>query len=809
MASQAGEPRPLSSCVPSGHLPVRGPGIDAAAARSMRAHPVTFAPRRPVASARALRAVLCQRHGRPALCALPDGDLGRLPHRLRRGRRRHAAPDGARRVAVASDGRSRVPRARAAVGQGDGDPLRGGSGLGHRHLVRAWAPLAPLHAVCRRAHRDALLPRGLRLLHRGDLPRHLSLRLGQGLAAAPPRLGVHRRRERGGFGVLRHAGPRLDERPRRLFPRRRSPHRDRSAHRHVPARLCARGRARPALELHRDGLHRRRHPRPRPRAPRRAEPADQARRPRGTIPDREGSALAHRRAPGRERAHDARRARDPARALASRLPRSRRRGEGTRRVPPQGLAQGRTGARRLPDHGRLRLAARRALAARGRVARAEPGAAGPALVPARSHLRGAARVRRARGGLGRHRARAPALRRPRRAANRGRGDGRARARRPLLGFYGALPLPGGGGGRAASPAARGAARGGSMTALILGGVLCTALILYALLGGADYGGGIWDLFAAGPRKAEQRSLVEHAIGPIWEANHVWLILVVVVLFTGFPPAFAAIASGLFAPLVLLLIGIVLRGAAFTFRTYETGGDRAQRRWGRIFSMSSVLAPLMLGDIVGSLASGRVTGPASRACLDAFRIVTGVYTAALFAFLSATYLAVEASGPLREDFRRRALASGAAVGALALLAFLLSARGAPLVHEGLTRHTWSWPLQGATAAAALLAFAALLLRRFRLARLAAAAQVALIVLGWAGSQFPYFVVPDCTLQSASAPPAVQRLLLVALAAGGLVLFPSLYLLFRVFKGERPLSLIDREEPRIIGGGGRGRRGGGEA
>jgi cytochrome d ubiquinol oxidase subunit II len=333
-----------------------------------------------------------------------------------------------------------------------------------------------------------------------------------------------------------------------------------------------------------------------------------------------------------------------------------------------------------------------------------------------------------------------------------------------------------------------------MSAIILGWVLCAALILYALFGGADYGGGIWDLLASGPRKAEQRTLIEHAIGPIWEANHVWLVLVVVVLFTGFPPAFAAIASGLFTPLVLLLIGIVLRGTAFTFRTYETGGDRAQRRWGRLFSMSSVLAPLALGDIVGSLASGHVSGPASPAFLEAFPIAVGLYTAALFAFLSATYLAVEASGPLREDFRRRALAAGAVVGGLALATFLLSERGAPLVHQGLTRHPWSWPLQGAIAAAALVAFMALAIRRVRLARTAAAAQVALIVVGWAASQYPYFVVPEWTLQSASAPPAVQRVLLLALGAGALLLFPSLYLLFRVFKGERPLSLIDREEPR---------------
>ena len=308
-----------------------------------------------------------------------------------------------------------------------------------------------------------------------------------------------------------------------------------------------------------------------------------------------------------------------------------------------------------------------------------------------------------------------------------------------------------------------------MTPLLLGTALCGCVILYALLGGADYGGGIWDLFASGPRKVEQRALIEHAIGPIWEANHVWLVLVVVVLFTAFPPAFAAITSGLFTPLLLLLIGIVLRGAAFTFRTYETSGDRAQRRWGRIFSASSALAPLMLGDIVGSLASGHVEGPASRAWLEPFPLAVGAFTAALFAFLSATYLSVEAGGPLRDDFRKRGLVAGVVVGVLALGTFLLSSSGAPLVHHGLTARPWSWPLQLATALSAVLAFAGLALRRFRQARFGAAAQVSLIVTGWAASQYPYLVVPVWTLRSASAPAGVQNLLLAALGGGALLLF----------------------------------------
>ncbi len=336
-------------------------------------------------------------------------------------------------------------------------------------------------------------------------------------------------------------------------------------------------------------------------------------------------------------------------------------------------------------------------------------------------------------------------------------------------------------------------------AVLLGAAILAALVAYALFGGADFGGGIWDLLASGPRKREQRALVERAIGPIWEANHVWLILVVVVLFTAFPPAFAAISTTLFTPLVLLLLGIVLRGAAFTFRTYDWPDDAVQRRWGLVFSVASVLAPMMLGIAVGAIASGRLRvaedgRPLSEplAWLSPFPVAVGLFACALFAFLAAVYLAVEAEGELAEDFRRRALGAGAAVFGAALLAAALSWAEAPLVFAGLTARLWSAPLHLGTGAAAVTAFAALLGRRWRLARLAAAAQAALIVLGWGASQYPYLLVPDVTLASASAPRETQLLLLGALGLGALALFPSLWLLFRVFKGERPFSVLDRPD-----------------
>lgn len=332
-------------------------------------------------------------------------------------------------------------------------------------------------------------------------------------------------------------------------------------------------------------------------------------------------------------------------------------------------------------------------------------------------------------------------------------------------------------------------------AAALGGAMLAALVLYALLGGADFGGGIWDLLAGGPRRREQRALVERAIGPIWEANHVWFVLVVVLLFTGFPAAFAAVCIALFAPLTLLLIGIVLRGAAFTFRAYDAPDHRVQRRWGLVFSASSVVAPLLLGVVVGAIASGRASPAAAAggprlAWLTPFTGAVGLFAAALFAFLAAVYLAVEAEGALREDFRARALWAGLAVFACALAVGLLSWREAPAVFAGLTRRRFTLPLHLATAAAAVCALWALARRRYGVARVAAVAQLALIVLGWGASQYPYVLAPDLTLEAAAAPRATLVGVLWALGAGAVFLFPALAVLFRVFKGERAFSVVDR-------------------
>jgi len=321
--------------------------------------------------------------------------------------------------------------------------------------------------------------------------------------------------------------------------------------------------------------------------------------------------------------------------------------------------------------------------------------------------------------------------------------------------------------------------------------MVASLVLYALLGGADYGGGVWDLFAFGPRARRQRELIAEAISPVWEANHVWLILVVVVLFTAFPPAFATIATALHIPLTLMLIGIVLRGTAFTFRTYDVQRDDVQRRWSLIFSIASIITPILLGTILGAIASGTirvengvVTSGFLRSWLAPFPLSVGFFALALFAFLAAVYLTVEApERELQEDFRWRALLSGVVVGLLALTVFILAKTGAPTVRAGISRTWWALGLHVLTAIFATGAFVALWTRRYRSARFCAAAQVTMILLGWALAQFPNVVEPDLTISSAAAPPLTLELLIGALLLGAIVLFPSYYYLFRIFKLNR--------------------------
>lgn len=325
------------------------------------------------------------------------------------------------------------------------------------------------------------------------------------------------------------------------------------------------------------------------------------------------------------------------------------------------------------------------------------------------------------------------------------------------------------------------------------GVMVLSLNAYVLLGGADFGGGVWDLFARGKVRDEQRAVIAEAIGTIWEANHVWLILVVVLLFGCFPRSFAHLATELHIPITLMLLGIVLRGSAFTFRTYDSKADVVQRRWGRVFSVASVATPIVLGMCLGAVSSGAVApsravtaiGFSARYLMpwlaSPFAWSVGAFTLVLFAYLAATYLTVEApTHPLREIFRRRAMQSALLLLVVALLTIAGAWREAPLLARGLTQGRVALCMHAVTAIAAVMAFRALWLRQYQLARLAAAAQASFILWGWAWSQFPWLLPPDLSITSLAAPRITLQLTLGVLAIGTLILLPSFIYLFRIFK-----------------------------
>ncbi len=326
---------------------------------------------------------------------------------------------------------------------------------------------------------------------------------------------------------------------------------------------------------------------------------------------------------------------------------------------------------------------------------------------------------------------------------------------------------------------------------IIAGIMVIGLNAYVLTGGADFGGGMWDLLARGPRRDAQRSLIAHAIGPIWEANHVWLILVVVILFTAFPAAFATLGTVLHIPLSLMLTGIVLRGSSFVFRSYGARDDVSQRRWGRVFAIASLLTPLLLGVIVGAIASGAVgaVSPGAESSsfvavyvapwLSPFPLAMGVLALTMFAFLAAVYLAVAASDEeLREDFRQRALGAALAMFIAAFGGLVVAELHVPHVSWRMT-HGIAVVLQAAIALAALSAIWSLWTRRYAAARVAAATQVSLILWGWVIVQYPFVIPPTLTLRAAAAPSVTLRLLLYGLVGGGVILLPALAYLFRTF------------------------------
>lgn len=330
-----------------------------------------------------------------------------------------------------------------------------------------------------------------------------------------------------------------------------------------------------------------------------------------------------------------------------------------------------------------------------------------------------------------------------------------------------------------------------MTTPLLAAVMVGSLTLYVLLGGADYGAGFWDLLSGGPLKEEQKSLIADAIRPIWEANHVWLILILVLLFAGFPRAFGSIMIALYVPIWLMLLGIVLRGSSFAFRAYSKVNSGMQRTCAYLFSASSSFTPIFAGIVVASLSDDRVFVARDESLngylfnwLNPFSLSVGLFTLALFAYLAATYLSVEApSLELRQVFGRRAFAAGVMSGGLVSGVFILTGRYARGLRAGLLHNDLAHCAEAVAVISLIVGLAALYRDHVRFARWMVALFAASIVTGWAAAQYPYLARPDMTVFNSALSETVVRDVFFASIAGALVLFPSLALLLHVFKDER--------------------------
>ncbi len=317
--------------------------------------------------------------------------------------------------------------------------------------------------------------------------------------------------------------------------------------------------------------------------------------------------------------------------------------------------------------------------------------------------------------------------------------------------------------------------------------ILVGLAAYTVLAGADFGAGFWTLFPGGGRadRAATRDHARHAMGPVWEANHVWLVFVLVVCWTAYPVAFASITSTLAVPLFIAVVGIILRGTSYALRG-QLEGASGQRAVENVFAVSSVLTPFALGAVAGGIASGRVpvgnaAGDLVTSWLNPTSVVIGTLAVATSAYLAAVYLAADArrfgEPRLEGDFRSRALWSGVVAGALALAGLVVLRADARPIWDGLT--SGAGLIMVVVSAAAGLATLALVWRsRFGPARASAALAVAAIVAGWAAAQRPN-LLPGLTVSQAAAGRSTLISVVVTVAIGAVVLVPSLILLFGLF------------------------------
>lgn len=311
-------------------------------------------------------------------------------------------------------------------------------------------------------------------------------------------------------------------------------------------------------------------------------------------------------------------------------------------------------------------------------------------------------------------------------------------------------------------------------------ILWTGATLYAIFGGADFGGGFWDLIAGDAEKgARPRALIQRSLTPVWEANHVWLIFILVVLWTAFPDAFGAVMSTLYVPLTLAAFGIVLRGAGFAFRK-SIRSLQMRRAMGATFALSSVLTPFFMGTVVGAIAAGNVPpggGDAFSSWLQPLPLLVGAMFVASGAYLAAVFLVGDArrSDPGLEDyFVRRALAAALVAGVFAVAGLLALHSEARYVFDRLTAEGLLLIVVSALCGIGVLAS---LLRGWRRPlRPLAAGAVAAVIWGWGVAQFPYLLPTSMKISQSAAPPDTLGAVIVVFLAAAIVVLPSLGLLY---------------------------------
>ena len=317
-------------------------------------------------------------------------------------------------------------------------------------------------------------------------------------------------------------------------------------------------------------------------------------------------------------------------------------------------------------------------------------------------------------------------------------------------------------------------------------IVLAGLCAYAVLAGADFGAGVWDLTAGTASGGGRvRGMVQRSMSPVWEANHVWLILVLVVLWTAFPTAFGSIFSTLYIPLFGAVIGIIFRGAAFALRGQAATIGEA-RGLGATFALASLLVPFFLGTVLGGVASGRVpvgnaAGDAWSSWLNPTSLTVGVLAVLTGAYLAAVYMAadsVRADLPdMERAFRARALLAGALSGAVALGALPVLASDAPDLYDGLSSGFGLVCVLG-SGVFGVGTLALVWSSRFGAARVTAAAAVVAVVVGWGIAQSPYLLPGELTLEQAAAGDSTLVAFLASLAVGALILVPSLVYLYRL-------------------------------